>query len=231
MSLIEAVKSGYGNYFNFRDRASRSEYWWWLLFSILAGFFVAVIEIIIGTYDFETGMGPIGAILTLVNIIPSISLAARRLHDVSRSGWWQLIWITVIGIPVLLYWYLKKGDEGSNHFGNNPLGSVTPSEHSDTPKQNTQARRKDAATPTQRINEDQLYEQVSAEMDSEDIKAGLWAKATDHAEGDAIKTKALYIRYRVQAIQDEAELLEKNRKIKVAEHLATKDAQKRDWEN
>jgi TPR repeat protein len=54
-----------------------------------------------------------------------------------------------------------------------------------------------------RLDEEQLYSQVATEMNNKDIKAGLWAKATVDAEGDEGKTKAFYIKYRVQNIQDE----------------------------
>ena len=125
MAFIEAIGSGYINYFNFKTRSSRSEYWWFILFGLLAGITIAIFEIIIGTYNFESGMGPIGGILVLVNVIPSIALAARRLHDVGRSGWWQLLYFTIIGTFVILYWLIKKGDGADNHFGKCPLGSTT----------------------------------------------------------------------------------------------------------
>ena len=51
-----------------------------------------------------------------------LSLTARRLHDVNRSGWWQLIFvIPLLGLILWLYWMLKKGDEGENRFGPDPL--------------------------------------------------------------------------------------------------------------
>jgi uncharacterized membrane protein YhaH (DUF805 family) len=63
-------------------------------------------------------------ILKLVFLAPSIaglSLVARRLHDINRSGWWYLVVFTIIGIFVVLYWLCKKGDEEENQFGPNPL--------------------------------------------------------------------------------------------------------------
>ena len=53
----------------------------------------------------------------LAIFLPSIAVATRRLHDINRSGWWQLIVFTGIGAFVLLYWMVKKGDSGSNRFG------------------------------------------------------------------------------------------------------------------
>ena len=60
-------------------------------------------------------------IFSLGSLLPFIAVTARRLHDVNRNGWWQLISITVIGIIPYIYWMTKKSDEGENRFGNNPL--------------------------------------------------------------------------------------------------------------
>jgi len=208
MTLLQAVKSGFQNYFNFEGRASRSEFWWWkafvIVFPLILGFIIGVGSVVIDpdiTPPILENRGrAIGMLFGVIAFIPDIAVNARRLHDVGRSGWWQLIWLTVIGIFVLLYWHLKKGDEGSNHFGDNPLGSVTPPKHSDVPKPNMQTSKQNADT---RINEDQLFTQVAEEMANDDIKAGIWAKATVHAEGDEGKTKAFYIKYRVQEIERE----------------------------
>ena len=53
--------------------------------------------------------------------IASVALVIRRLHDTDRSGWWYLIFLTIIGIFVLVIWYCQKGTEGENRFGKDPL--------------------------------------------------------------------------------------------------------------
>lgn len=51
-------------------------------------------------------------------MIPSIAVGARRLHDVKKSGWWQLLWIVpLVGWIILLIWFIKKGSIDVNHFG------------------------------------------------------------------------------------------------------------------
>ena len=55
---------------------------------------------------------------SLFLFIPGLAVGARRLHDVNRSGWWQLLILTVIGIFLLLFWYCTKSDQGENNFGN-----------------------------------------------------------------------------------------------------------------
>ena len=48
-----------------------------------------------------------------------MALSARRLHDVGRSGWWQLIPLTIVGIIPYLIWVLRAGDSETNKYGDN----------------------------------------------------------------------------------------------------------------
>ena len=68
--------------------------------------------------------------VNLLIVIPNISVTTRRLHDVGRSGWWQLLYITIVGIIPLLYWWIKKGDDGDNKHGSNPLQILNKYENS-----------------------------------------------------------------------------------------------------
>ena len=95
-------------YAQFDGRASRSEYWWFYLFTVLA---TAVADRLSGT---------VGNIASLVFFLPSLALAARRLHDTGRSGWWFLLVFTIIGIPVFFYWLIKDSDAGANKYGEGP---------------------------------------------------------------------------------------------------------------
>ncbi len=61
--------------------------------------------------------GPISNTVALILLIPGINVCSRRLHDVGRSGWWQLLYFTIIGSFLILYWTLKKGPEEPNKFG------------------------------------------------------------------------------------------------------------------
>ena len=110
MDFVSSIKRNMTTaaYAHFEGRASRSEYWWFYLFTLLAG----------GVADRVSGT--VGNIASLVLLLPSLTLAARRLHDVGRSGWWFLLVFTVIGIPVVLYWLIKASDAGANRFGEGP---------------------------------------------------------------------------------------------------------------
>ena len=53
-------------------------------------------------------------------IVPLLAAGARRLHDTGRSGWWQLLWLTLIGGLLLFYWMAKDGGKEDNSFGPSP---------------------------------------------------------------------------------------------------------------
>jgi uncharacterized membrane protein YhaH (DUF805 family) len=110
MDFVSSIKRNMTTaaYAQFDGRASRSEYWWFYLFTLLAGLAAEIVG------------STVGNLATLVFFLPSLALAVRRLHDVGRSGWWVLILFTVIGIPVLLYWLVKDSDKGKNAYGEGP---------------------------------------------------------------------------------------------------------------
>ena len=123
MNFSQAVSSFFARWKDFNGRSSRSEYWWATLFITLTSIFTNILTLFLGL------SGSIVAIIVLLLIvifslflaIASLSLVVRRLHDTNKSGWWYLIIFTIIGALLLLYWYCKKGDEGENRFGSNPL--------------------------------------------------------------------------------------------------------------
>lgn len=47
-------------------------------------------------------------------LLPALAVGTRRLHDIGKSGWWQLIMLTVIGLLLLIYWWAQPSSEGSN---------------------------------------------------------------------------------------------------------------------
>ncbi len=118
MNFVQAIRSVFVNYFNFSGRASRSEYWFFHLFLLIADIAVDIADTLIFG---DAELAPINLIFFLGILIPTVAVSVRRLHDIDRTGWWGLLLLTVVGLLVLLYWDLKPGDEGENRFGNNPL--------------------------------------------------------------------------------------------------------------
>ena len=102
-------------YADFNGRARRKEYWMFVLMYIILTIVLVFVESLLG-------LGIFSAIFALALIVPSISIAARRLHDTGRSGWWQLIsFIPLIGAIVLLVFLVQDSHE-DNEYGVNPKG-------------------------------------------------------------------------------------------------------------
>ena len=105
VSFPQAVKLGFKNYFKFSGRATRAEYWWWLLFTVLTGIGLDVVDTLACTMG-DSGQGLLGFLFKLATIIPSFALGVRRLHDINRTGWWLLVWgffpMAAIGGGILL---------------------------------------------------------------------------------------------------------------------------------
>lgn len=114
MSFVAAVVAGFRNYVNFKGRAIRSEYWYFVLFTMLAAGATVVIDR--GMFEF-TSYGPAYAIYALATFLPGLGVSIRRLHDTGRSGWWLLLLVTVIGSIPLIYWYCLKGEPTENAYG------------------------------------------------------------------------------------------------------------------
>lgn len=138
MGLRESVKTCLQQYATFSGRASRSEYWYWILFCCLLGFVTGIFDaILFPSVGKGTGSGPLSLLVSLGTLLPSLGVAVRRLHDTNRSGWWILLpfaavpavfihmglfALAIIGLMILqLVWYCTKGTSGDNRFGPDPL--------------------------------------------------------------------------------------------------------------
>mgnify|MGYP001432298102 FL=1 len=116
MDFQTSIKTCFNKFAVFSGRASRSEFWFFVLFGFLGGVITSIIDVMILGYPFEEN-GPIYLIFSVALIVPSLSVAARRLHDINKSGWWQLLWITLIGGILLIIWHATEGENKKNKFG------------------------------------------------------------------------------------------------------------------
>ena len=115
MGFVEAIRTCLSKNSTFSGRASRSEYWFFYLFVIIA----SLVGVLIGV---AVGVRLIGDIIALALLLPNIAVSVRRLHDIDRSGWWMLLdFVPVIGWIVLLVWACTRGTVGPNRFGPDPL--------------------------------------------------------------------------------------------------------------
>lgn len=131
--MLDAVKTVFGKYAVFSGRARRSEYWWWVLFvaimSIATQFIDgAVLAPVLGFQAFQQEAGqPLTIIFSLGVLLPGLGVAVRRMHDIDRSGWWLLIaFVPILGILLLIYWFVQIGTAGTNRFGTDPLSNEDP---------------------------------------------------------------------------------------------------------
>ena len=96
MTFIDAVKICFAKYADFNGCASRPEFWWWFVFTLVATTLLRLVNL------------NVAAIFSLATFLPSLAVAARRLHDTDRSGWWQLLYFfPVIGWMVLIFFCVE----------------------------------------------------------------------------------------------------------------------------
>ena len=120
MNFFNAIMICFSKYATFAGRASRYEFWYFNLFLIIGSIITAIIDVIIFP-DLLGAFSPLNTVFSLAILLPFVAVSARRMHDVNRSGWWQLIPLTIIGIIPYTYWVTKKSDPQNNKFGPNPL--------------------------------------------------------------------------------------------------------------
>jgi uncharacterized membrane protein YhaH (DUF805 family) len=99
MDFAQAIKSCFSQYAGFTGRAPRSEFWWFALFQVIVVVVASIVHQLVGN------------IASLALLLPALAVGARRLHDIGRSGWWQLLSFTGIGVLVLIYWWVQPSGE------------------------------------------------------------------------------------------------------------------------
>ena len=112
---MEFFFRAYKNYANFQGRDTEKEYWIFYFIYLATYIFLRIADNILNTEGFLSGA------FVLISIIPSIAIATRRLHDIDKSGWWQLLYLVpIIGFIILIVFFIKQGTEDKNRFGDNP---------------------------------------------------------------------------------------------------------------
>ena len=95
-------------YADFTGRATRKEFWMFILINI-------IISIVIGMIDGNTVLSGIYA---LAMVVPNLAVGARRLHDINKSGWWQLLsLIPFVGVIILIVFFALDGVNEGNRYG------------------------------------------------------------------------------------------------------------------
>ena len=113
MTFFDAISSGFRNYVNFRGRATRAEFWYWVLFVILLGLVLGTLESVIwppatpASEDWQevlnsvvTQPTPLTNIANLVLFIPGLAITARRFHDAGFSAKWLYLLLVPIAYSI-----------------------------------------------------------------------------------------------------------------------------------
>jgi len=112
MYFLDVIK---GKYADFKGRTGKKDFWMFILFSI-------VINILLSMIDKVIGMQLLSSIYGLAILVPSLAIGARRLHDIGKSGWLQLIaLIPLVGIIILIIWWVKDSAAEENKWGAVPV--------------------------------------------------------------------------------------------------------------
>lgn len=104
MTFADSVKSGLKNYSNFRGTASRTEFWYFYLFTVLLNMVTSTFDSFIAPSaavgsSMMAGAGPLYMITNIALILPNLTLAVRRFHDAGFSGKWLGLW----ALPVIAF--------------------------------------------------------------------------------------------------------------------------------
>ena len=106
MNFVDAIKTCFTKYADFKGCATRPEFWWWVLFTVVGSLALGVVH------------EALSGVFSLATVIPTIAVGARRLHDIDKSGWMQLLWlIPVFGWIYLIYVLAQPGDAVDNLHG------------------------------------------------------------------------------------------------------------------
>ncbi len=112
-------------YADFTGRARRTEYWMYTLFNIIFLIIAVILDNVLGLTVSNLPYGVFYFLYALAVLVPGLAVAVRRLHDISKTGWWVLIaLIPIIGAIVLLIFMVTEGDRGENEYGIDPKEEV-----------------------------------------------------------------------------------------------------------
>ena len=108
MTFTEAVQACFKKYATFSGRAAKAEFWWFALFQFVACLVAGMLS------------DMLSMVVSLGLLLPALAVGARRLHDIDKSGWLQLLWIIpVIGWAILIYWLVQPTGP-ANQYGGGP---------------------------------------------------------------------------------------------------------------
>ena len=104
MQFGDAIKNGFQNYANFRGVASRSDFWYWTLFTVIVSVGTSFIDTAIGLAIGMENFTLINTLAALALMLPGLAVAVRRFHDAGFSAWWYSI--PQVATLLVLIWFM-----------------------------------------------------------------------------------------------------------------------------
>ena len=133
--FIDGIK----NYAVFKGRVNRPKYWFFMLYWAIGYFLLIAIENSMGLnnidfsnysfskyiplFQYSKKVGLLTLLYRPITLLPSLSIAVRRLHDRNISGWWSLLFITPLGL-LLLIPLIMKGNDKVNKYGSPSINNA-----------------------------------------------------------------------------------------------------------
>lgn len=118
MGFGQSISHVFNNLTNFNGRASRSEFWWWILFTYIINIVVSIIDSLIFNSSQTFGLGILAWIVWIILTLATLAVGCRRLHDTGKSGWLQLLWILpCVGPIILIIFWIMPSTPGANQYG------------------------------------------------------------------------------------------------------------------
>ena len=111
MTFTKSIEICFNKYAKFDGRASKSEFWWFQLFYIIVLIVGMILDSLLGYTELFYWIGYI------ICLLPGLAVGCRRLHDTNRTGWWQLLSLTIVGIIVLIVWWVADSENKKNRYG------------------------------------------------------------------------------------------------------------------
>lgn len=135
MGFQEAVRTCLSKYADFNGRASRAEFWWFFLFTVLVSLVLTIplfiiVALMAAMGDSSAGVGIMGVVMilwyivifavTIALFIPLLAVGARRLHDWGQTAWLLLLYFVPCGNIALIVMWALQGTPGDNAYGPKP---------------------------------------------------------------------------------------------------------------
>ena len=110
MNFTQSIEVCFKKFSVFDGRSRKSEFWWFQLFYVIVLVIGMILDSLLGYTEIFYWVGYI------ICLLPALAVGSRRLHDTNRTGWWQLLYLTFIGVVVLIVWWVADGGK-KNKYG------------------------------------------------------------------------------------------------------------------